>query len=323
MRALITLLLVALLVPAAAGARSGPAGVAVFYYPWYGTPARDGNYRHWQQNGAEPPATIASAFYPARGLYSSSDPFVLAAQMAEISAAGIDQVATSWWGWGSLEDLRLPSVLAAARAAGLDVAAHLEPYAGRTADSTEADIQRLRRHGITDFYLYGPHDTLPWDWAPMNDRLEDVRVFAQTGRVGIAAQGHFDGLYTYDILAYGGQTFARLCEQARRKALLCAPSVGPGYDARRAVADARVKPRRDGATYDSMWKAAVGAGADAVTITSYNEWHEGSQIEPARAQPRGGYAGYDGAWGLYGRAAERAYLDRTALWAARFRATAH
>ena len=30
-----------------------------------------------------------------------------------------------------------------------------------------------------------------------------------------------------------------------------------------------------------MWKAAIRAGADRVTITSYNEWHEGTQIEPA------------------------------------------
>ena len=65
-----------------------------------------------------------------------------------------------------------------------------------------------------------------------------------------------------------------------------------------------------------MWTSAIRAGADLVTITSYNEWHEGTQIEPARA--RRGYHGYDGAWGARGRDAERAYLDRTAYWTARF-----
>ena len=115
---------------------------------------------------------------------------------------------------------------------------------------------------------------------------------------------------------FTGDRFARLCDQARKVKLLCAPSVGPGYDARRAVADARVRPRRQGRTYDGMWGSAIRARADLVSITSYNEWHEGTQIEPARA--RRGYSGYDGAWGTRGRAAERAYIDRTAYWTARF-----
>jgi hypothetical protein len=72
-----------------------------------------------------------------------------------------------------------------------------------------------------------------------------------------------------------------------------------------------------------MWRAALRARADLVTVTSYNEWHEGTQIEPAvQRRSAGGvaYRGYDGAWGLSGRAAERAYLTRTAFWAARLRA---
>jgi hypothetical protein len=77
-----------------------------------------------------------------------------------------------------------------------------------------------------------------------------------------------------------------------------------------------VKPRLDGATYDSMWGAAVRAGADLVTITSYNEWSEGTQIEPAGHGGR--YDSYDGTYGLHGRAAQRAYINRTAYWTSRF-----
>ena len=106
-------------------------------------------------------------------------------------------------------------------------------------------------------------------------------MFAQTALVGAAATGHFTGVYTYDTLVYGAGLFARLCRQAHARGLLCAPSVGPGYDAQRATGDARVKPRRNGLTYDSMWRAAIAAGADRITITSYNEWQEGTQIEPA------------------------------------------
>ena len=147
--------------------------------------------------------------------------------------------------------------------------------------------------------------------------LEGVRVFGHTTMVGRAKASGFEGLYTYDVLTWNGALFRRLCTQAHTAGLLCAPSVGPGYDARNATGDQRVKPRRDGARYDAMWLGALGSRPDLVTITSYNEWHEGTQIEPARAGISG-YESYEGAWGLSGRAAERAYLERTAYWVQRF-----
>ena len=75
-----------------------------------------------------------------------------------------------------------------------------------------------------------------------------------------------------------------------------------------------------------MWRAAIQRSADRVTITSYNEWHEGTQIEPAADHSRGaaatGTCTYDGAWGLHGHAAENAYLVRTRYWSDVFRSTA-
>ena len=299
------------------GSTSPSARVGIFYYPWFGTPQRDGRYLHWQQGGMRPPFQVASSYFPARGLYSSSDTLVVDAQMREIAGAGVGTVITSWWGRGSAEDGRLPQVIGAARRHGLTVAAHIEPYRGRTVGSTENDIAYLRALGITDVYVWASPQ-LPDDaWAELNRRVDGVRVFANTNLAGQAAAGGFDGLYTYDVLLFGGALFPRLCDQARRLHLLCAPSVGPGYDARNATRDHRVKPRRDGARYDAMWRGALRSRADLVTITSYNEWHEGTQIEPARAGISG-YESYEGAWGLNGRAAERAYLERTAYWVRRF-----
>src|SRR5262249_12578875 len=122
---------------------------------------------------------------------------------------------------------------------------------------------------------------------------------------------------------YGGNTFHRLCGEAHAMHLLCAPSVGPGYDARRGSGDPVVKPRRRGQTYDSMWRAAIASGADSVTITAFNEWHQGTPIAPAAQQRRARYRylTYDGAGGLHGPAAEIAYLTRTRYWADVFRST--
>ena len=117
-----------------------------------------------------------------------------------------------------------------------------------------------------------------------------------------------------------GALFRRLCTQAHAAGLLCAPSVGPGYDARLATRHEAIRPRNDGLTYDRMWKTALKAGPDIVTITSYNEWQEGTQIEPARAAV--GKESYDGDWGKSGAAAQRAYLAATAIWTTRLNAAA-
>ncbi len=311
----VLLAMVVLPVPAAAAVRSVRS--AIFFYPWYSNTVSDGFFSHWQQGQHDPPLDLSSAFFPARGAYSSGDPRVLHAQMRDIRQAGVDEVVSSWWGQGSLEDARLPAIQQAARQQHLRVAVQLEPYRGRTPASVSADLFYLRAHGVRDVYVYRSTDFTTDEWRSVDLRLPGVRTFAQTNMVGFAARAGFRGFYTYDILLWGGVEFGRLCAQAHALNLLCAPSVGPGYNAVAATGDVRVKPRDDGATYDSMWQAALAAGSDLVTITSYNEWSEGTQIEPAGHGGR--YQSYDGAYGLHGRAAEWAYIRATARWTALLR----
>lgn len=313
MRPAVVLCVLALVVPPAASAR--PVRSAIFFYPWYSNPSHDGGWAHWQQGGHAPPADIASVFYPARGVYSSGNAGTLRAQMHDLAVAGVDEVVSSWWGRDSIEAHRLAAVERAARRYRIDVAAQLEPYPGRTIASIGDDLAYLRAQGIHDVYVYRAADFAPADWRTLNLRLTGLRVFGQTALVGFAARAGFAGFYTYDVLVYGGAKFMRLCAQAHAHGLLCAPSVGPGYDAKAATGDVRVKPRDNGSTYDTMWRAALAADADIVTITSYNEWSEGTQIEPAG---RGGrYESYNGAYGLHGRASEWAYIRETARWTAR------
>jgi glycoprotein endo-alpha-1,2-mannosidase len=315
--------IVAALVAVPGGVGSMPASdvessdVAIFYYPWFSTPARDGVWAHWYTKGGNGAQVLSTRYYPERGLYSSSDPSVVQAQMREIAAAGVSTVIVSWWGEGSPEDSRLPLVEAEARHFGLRVAVHLEPYPGRTPESVAADITRLEKTGVSDFYVYDIAGDAAAQWARALGVLSGVRVFGQTYLVGRARAAGFDGVYTYDVGSRSGGMFARLCAEAHAAGLLCAPSVGPGYDARIATGVQRVQARLGGITYERMWGAAIRARADAVTITSFNEWQEGTQIEPAR--PQSGRRGYGGAWGRHGVAAENAYLDATRRWAARYR----
>lgn len=102
------------------------------------------------------------------------------------------------------------------------------------------------------------------------------------------ASGGFDGAYSYfatDGFSFGSTSrrwgdLARFCQD---RSMLFVPSVAPGYD------DSKIRPwnsgnRRDregGAYYRRMWEAALGSGSEFVTVTSFNEWGEGTQIEPA------------------------------------------
>src|SRR5437588_8611549 len=243
-RRVLAVLFVLLALPAPAAAQ--PVRSAIFFYPWYSNRAHDGSYAHWQQGAHTPPFDIASAFFPYRGVYSSDDRNVLRAQMRDMRQAGVDEVVSSWWGWGSPEDARLLAVRRAARRDGLTLAVQLEPYDGRTIDSIAADLQHLRDIGIRDVYVYRATDFTPEEWAALDLNLTGLRVFAQTALIGFAAKARFAGFYTYDILTYGGEKFERLCAEAHAVGLLCAPSVGPGYDAEFATGDPRIKPRDDG-----------------------------------------------------------------------------
>ena len=122
----------------------------------------------------------------------------------------------------------------------------------------------MREGGITDFYVYDADRDPAAEWADALAPLDGVRVFAQTPFVGRAKASGFDGLYTYDVVTWNGALFRRLCAQAHAAGLLCAPSVGPGYDARlatrlrgRASAERRAHVRPD-----------VEDGAEGATPTS-------------------------------------------------------
>jgi len=326
MRLVLLTLAALLLIPAVA---RGAGETSIFYYPWWGTPQRDGKYLHWNKGDHLPPQDLASTFYPSRGAYSSRDWKVLSRHMSEIAGAGVDEVISSWWGLGSPEADRLPTLMRAAWKHGLDVAIHLEPYEKweRTRAVVSEDLQYLRELGIGRVYVYYPFDGLIPDaeWLELAAEFPSIELYAQTDDAARAAEAGFDGVYTYDVYAVRGGSFAGLCARAAQAGIACAPSAGPGYNASRATSDHRVRSRRAGATYDGMWRAAIAAQPDRITITSYNEWHEGTQIEPAQRQQStiyGAYESYEGAYGRKGKAAERAYLVRTAYWTETYRVAA-
>jgi len=300
-------------------------------------------------DGAEPhPGTddIGANFYPELGAYSSNDARVLGRHLEQAAAAGIGVLVASWWGPETFEDANLPLLMDAAAETGLGVAFHLEPFPGRDAATSRDAIRylldrygdhpalyRSTAHGGRPvFYVYDSYVTPAADWSRLLRPEGDLSVRGtpyDVVAIGLWVTedegeffltGGFDGVYTYfasDGFTWGStaDNWPRLADWARDNALVFVPCVGPGY------LDTRVRPwngattrsREDGVYYDRMFRRAIDVAPPIIGITSFNEWHEGTQIEPAVPKAIAGYRYED-----YEVLGPGYYLDRTRYWVDRF-----
>ena len=314
----------------------------VFFYSWYGSAEHDSRWSHWDHSilphwtpsiaaqfpGSDtrfiPPHDIHAPFFPAAGPYSSKNSTLLRAQLASLKACGVSAIVVSWWGRPGVSSGDSQGVLtggaaalaldAAAAVGGIRVALHLEPYAGRTAESLAGDLAHIAAEfgshpalhrdatGRPVYFVYDSYHLPPHEWRRLFTAGGDLSVrgtaadgtflglWLEAGHGKDLAEGGFEGGYTYfaaDGFSYGSTTrnWGAMAAEAAALGLSFVPSVGPGYD------DSKIRPwnshnRRDregGGYYKRMWKAALDAtpAPSLVTVTSFNEWGEGTQIEPA------------------------------------------
>lgn len=326
------------------------ANVAAFYYPWYGNPDVDSGWMHWDQNGHQPPTDIASDYFPMLGTYSSMDPMIIAQHFAWLRQAGVGVIVTSWWGPEDRTDQAVPRLLEIAAHYGLKVAFHIEPYPTR---SPEALINHVRylaeRYGDHPayyrtpgsspwneqsepaglFFLADPYqqagstqDAEPASWTEAIDTLHRDQlgwVLAGTPDPRWVEEGHFDGLYNYSFQGpRPGDPQAFAWARDLRPGAWYVPSVAPGFSAGQLgyPSDTYV-PRDNGATYNGQWEAAVSQEVppQLITINSFNQWLEGTAIEPAAP---GGDPNVPGRYADFGDLGPLGYIESTREWVGRF-----
>jgi hypothetical protein len=288
--------------------------VLAFYYGWYGNPQISGEWRHWKNVDPANKRIEDVTDLPADGPYDSHDPAILDKQAETAHAVGITGFIASWWGRDTFEDRGMPLLLAAAGKQKLAVSAYYEKIAGEDAASriTAAvgdidylltryggDKAWLRAAGKPVLFVYGRalNELSPADWQEV---LARVRRDNQQGVVLVADSldskfaSTFDGASTYNIT---GQTQHKSPAEIRAWARAAYPkmvaaagpgkistvTIIPGYDDR-YVGRPPPRPVTDrwaGETYRVLWQEAIAAAPDYVLITTWNEWHEGSEIEPS------------------------------------------
>lgn len=216
------------------------------------------------------------------------------------------------------EDL-VPAVMDAAHRHRIKVAFHLQPYKGRTDlsvhDNVKYIIDKYGNHGafyrfksntgkvLPLFYIYDSYLTPAESWADLltsggahtlrgtaYDGIFIALIVEERHKHDILAGG-FDGMYTYfasNGFSFGSshQNWKAIKAFCDGNNLLFVPSAGPGYvdTAVRPWNNHNTRNRVSGRYYETALQAALSVRPEMITITSFNEWHEGTQIE--RAVPK-------------------------------------
>ncbi|NIM95991.1 MAG: hypothetical protein GTO18_20010 [Anaerolineales bacterium] len=289
---------------------------------------------------------ISSDFYPELGAYSSVDTAILAQHFAWLRQAGVGTIIISWMGQGSREDQALPHILDLADEYRIKVAFHLVPREDRSAEQLLDDVKFLYDQYGNHPAFYRTQEESRWSpdnrWKglfflcdvsapyPGSDPVgpeywlealigihslpDGGLVIANSKDASWIDGGHFDGLYNYTTPALASPEDFRWALDLPPDSWYV-PSVMPGFSGYRNNYSASVNfSRKNGESYIRQWEAALSAGVHPkmVTIRSFNEWQEGTQIEPAAP---GATNGMDHEYKDYEPLDPYGYLSLTNDWA--------
>ena len=313
-----------------------------FYYLWYSNPQYGYEWGNWDDGGQKPPLEVYSTYYPVLGCYSSNQDDVIRKHFEWLERAGIGVAIIPYFGGGGWIEETAEKVFAIAKEYKVKICYQMEIYRGRTLDGIRQDIKRLmdkwgkhprifRYGGKMMFFVfdpmnrsYGPEQFSLSDWKTTIRRLrtEGYRLLVIAGTLDCTWLNAFDGLYQYDIVGFASRhstLFPSIATECRSRGKIFAPSIGPGFDNSRLVSGKGtplVLERRGTAQYDEYWQTIVRCDPTFVTIVSFNEWGESTNIEPASSHPPAGYhyATFSGTLEKTGTDSETVFIDRTKYW---------
>ena len=318
--ALSAALMLSTLVPVRA-AENRPALWAVYYAWYETGIGPHDRWRMWcddQTKTASPKPN--SKAQPLIGYYDSDDPKVVRWHIRLAKAAGIDAFLVSWWGGANISGQAFEKVIlpvAAEENFKVAVCSELAQFhhdvkvlTGQMSDvlqKTKDSPAYLRVDGKPLVYLYqvpfnpkltpetfgqlcrgveaevGPVYWMmdkvtnagnrglnfPDEWL----KIPEIQMFGFYGTFSIKR------IWKYEDLAPDYERLVQQAHAAGKKAFL---PVHPGHDnSGFRPNDFFVIPRDDGATLRGYLRAATDAGADAILLTSFNEWPETTVVEPS------------------------------------------
>jgi len=271
-------------------AQSGERLVLAFYYAWF-------DMLTWEKALPDKPLQ----------LYHSSDVSVIQRHAREAREAGIDALVQAWYGpdmTNNQTEANFRILLDQAQSQGIRAAVSVD-MGGPFLQSEEAVLAALQalRDGRAQHAAYLRVDGRPvvffWrqeqfsvaTWQAIRAQVDPERQMLWIAEgVQLDYLEVFDGLYLYSVawsatpapvlVRWGAAVQQWNAEHNATRYWVA--TVMPGYhDLVTGRPDAFVRPREDGAYYRACWQGAAQSDADWVVITSFNEWLEGTHIEPS------------------------------------------
>lgn len=272
--------------------------VAAFHYPWYGNPATTGHWVHWNSPDFNPPCTWSanyapdfpdSTWDPNVMLYDSTDTALLRWQDNLMARAGLDIAIASWWGIGTFEDAAVAEAIRICKSVQWCIYYEMEAYANPPASQIVDDIRWvIDRLGPTRNYakidgkwlicVYNAYEEDAADrWSAAKQQLAELGYELYINAAGSPSPFNlpepWDAVHVYDPTHNTTLTESIVAGDD-------SASISPGFW---LVGDSPRLPR-DLIVFQDCW-ADVVAGAERsrfLLVETWNEWHEGTSIEPGQ-----------------------------------------
>jgi hypothetical protein len=245
--------------------------------------------------------------------YASRDRATMKRHLERAKGAGIDALVQAWLGPDNPTDENFGTLLSVAEETGCKVCIGFEtdsPFLSTQQSTQNALAYLMERYVHHPAYLKAEGRPVIFFWrvpavptgstgSPL-EAWEAIRAQSDPNReaiwisegVDLAYLRAFDGHHLYSI-AWSSNVAGTLSDWGNRIRgyngeqgvdRLWVATVMPGYDDRATGrADAFVRDRQGGQFYRETWEAAMSSRPDWIIITSFNEWLEGSHIEPSTA----------------------------------------
>lgn len=317
---MILLVLAALLQVRPAIAQETTANVAVttlmvHYMPWFEAKTTSQNWGwHWTMNAFDPEKVIngkreiAAHYCPLIGPYDSSDIDVLEFHLLTMKLAGIDGVIVDWYGLTNYrdyamlhrnttrlleaaerlkmkfaicyEDQTIPALESGKRLAGNQRVAHAVSEINWLGKYWFQSPSYLRLQGKPVLLSFGQNGLSDDEWTECLEKIETPLVYFSQQKKRQSAIGGFD----WPSPSQPEESLKRFASESKqwKEAMPVAyPRFVDYYEQAKVGKSYGNVPEDGGKRYVKMLKSALESKAIIIQIATWNDWSEGTVIEPS------------------------------------------